>query len=79
MTVSVLWLVLMVPWFGLQCVTVIFPGYTHFLAMRLLKSIVSLDILQIVCLLHMSTTNTLEVQMELFAAPVTSLDADKNA
>ena len=27
-TVSVLWLFLNVPWFGLQCLIVVFPGHT---------------------------------------------------
>ena len=31
MTVSVLWLFLMVPWVGLQCVIVVFPDHTHLL------------------------------------------------
>ena len=30
MTVTVLWLVLMVPWVGLQCMIVVFPDHTHF-------------------------------------------------
>ena len=30
-TVNVMWLFLMVPWVGLQCVIVIFPDHTHFL------------------------------------------------
>ena len=30
MTVSVLWLSLVVPWVGLQCVIVVFSGHTHF-------------------------------------------------
>ena len=30
-TVSVLWMFLMMPWFGLQCVIVIFPDHTHLL------------------------------------------------
>ena len=29
--VSVLWLFLMVPWVGLQCVIVVFPHHTHLL------------------------------------------------
>ena len=29
MTVSVLWLFLMVPWVGLQCVILVFPDHTH--------------------------------------------------
>ena len=29
MTVSVLWLFLTVPWFGLPCVIVVFPDHTH--------------------------------------------------
>ena len=28
-TVNVLWLFLMVPWVGLQCVIVVFPDHTH--------------------------------------------------
>ena len=28
--VSVLWVFLMVPWVGLQCVIVLFPDHTHF-------------------------------------------------
>ena len=28
-TVSVLWLLLAVPWVGLQCVVVAFPGHYH--------------------------------------------------
>ena len=28
-TVIVQWLLLMVPWVGLQCVIVVFPGHTH--------------------------------------------------
>ena len=28
-TVNVMWLFLTVPWVGLQCVIVIFPGHTH--------------------------------------------------
>ena len=31
MTVGVLWLFLMVPWVGLQCVIVVFPGHTRLL------------------------------------------------
>ena len=30
-TINVLWLFLMVPWVGLQCVIVVFPDYTHLL------------------------------------------------
>ena len=30
MTIIALWLFLMVPWAGLQCVIVVFPGHTHF-------------------------------------------------
>ena len=30
-TVNILWLFLTVPWVGLQCVIVAFPGYTHLL------------------------------------------------
>ena len=30
-TVYVLWLFLMVPWVGLQCVMVVFPDHTHLL------------------------------------------------
>ena len=30
-TVNVLWLFLMVPWVGLQCVIVVFPDYTDLL------------------------------------------------
>ena len=30
-TVNVLWLLLTVPWYGLQCVIVVFPDHTHFL------------------------------------------------
>ena len=30
-TVNVLWPFLTVPWFGLECVVVVFPGYTHLL------------------------------------------------
>ena len=30
-TVNVLWLFLMVPWVGLQCVIVVFGDHTHFL------------------------------------------------
>ena len=29
---SVLWLFLMVPWAGLQCVIVVFPGHTYLLS-----------------------------------------------
>ena len=29
-TINILWLFLTVPWFGLQCVTVVFPDHTHF-------------------------------------------------
>ena len=32
MTVSVMWLFLTVWWIGLQCVSVAFPGHTHFLS-----------------------------------------------
>ena len=28
-TVNVLWLFLTVPWVGMQCVLVVFPGHTH--------------------------------------------------
>ena len=31
MTVSVLWLFLMVPWVGLQCVIMVFPDHIHML------------------------------------------------
>ena len=31
MTASVLWPFLVVPWVGLQCVIVVFPGHTHLL------------------------------------------------
>ena len=31
MTVSVLWLLLAMPWVHLQCVIVVFPGHTHLL------------------------------------------------
>ena len=31
MTVSGLWLFLMVPWVGVQCVIVVFPDHTHLL------------------------------------------------
>ena len=35
MSVIALWLFLMVPWVGLQCVIVVFPGNTHcFAAVR---------------------------------------------
>ena len=30
-TINVLWLFLMVPWFGLQYVIVVFPDHTHFI------------------------------------------------
>ena len=30
-TISVLWLFLMVPWVGLECVIVVFPDHTHLL------------------------------------------------
>ena len=30
MIVSVLWLILTVPWVGLQCLIVVIPGHTHF-------------------------------------------------
>ena len=30
-TVDVCWLFLTVPWFGLQCVIVVFPDHTHLL------------------------------------------------
>ena len=30
-TVNVLWLFLMLPWVGLQCVSVVFPDHTHLL------------------------------------------------
>ena len=30
-TVNVLWLFLMVPWVGMQCVILAFPDHTHFL------------------------------------------------
>ena len=30
-TINVLWLFLVVPWVGLQCVIVVFPDHTHFL------------------------------------------------
>ena len=30
-TVSVLWLFLMLPWVGLRCVIVVFPHHTHLL------------------------------------------------
>ena len=30
-TLNVLWLFLMVPWVGLQCVIVVFPDHTHLL------------------------------------------------
>ena len=30
-TMNVLWLFLMLPWFGLQCVTLVFPDHTHLL------------------------------------------------
>ena len=30
-TVTFLWLFLMVPWVGLQCVIVVFPDHTHLL------------------------------------------------
>ena len=30
-TINVLWLFLMVPWVGLQCVIVVFPDHTHLL------------------------------------------------
>ena len=33
-TINVLWLFLTVPWFGLQCVIVIFPDHTHLLLGR---------------------------------------------
>ena len=29
-TINVLWLFLTVPWFGLQCVIVVFPAHTHY-------------------------------------------------
>ena len=35
MTVIVLWLFLMVPWVGLQCVIVLFPDHTHFFCVHL--------------------------------------------
>ena len=38
MTVSVLWLFLMVPWVGLQCVIVVFPDHTHLLLDRAVDS-----------------------------------------
>ena len=31
-TANVLWLFLIVPWVGLQCVIVVFPDHTHFLS-----------------------------------------------
>ena len=31
-TINVMWLFLMVPWNGLQCVIVIFPDHTHLLS-----------------------------------------------
>ena len=31
-TVNVLWVFLTAPWVGLQCVIVVFPDHTHFLA-----------------------------------------------
>ena len=30
-TINVLWLFLMVPWVGIQCVSVVFPDHTHLL------------------------------------------------
>ena len=30
-TINVLWLYLMVPWIGLQCVIVVFPDHAHLL------------------------------------------------
>ena len=30
-TINVLWLFLMVPWVGMQCMIVVFPGHTHLL------------------------------------------------
>ena len=30
-TINVLWLILVVPWVGLQCVIVVFPDQTHLL------------------------------------------------
>ena len=31
-TINLLWLFLTVPWVGLQCVIVVFPGHTHLLS-----------------------------------------------
>ena len=33
-TINVLWLFLMVPWVGLQCVIVVFPDHTHLLFVK---------------------------------------------
>ena len=34
-TTNVLWLFLMVPWVGLQCVIVVFPDHTHLLFQKM--------------------------------------------
>ena len=38
MAVKVLYLFLMVPWVGLQCVILAFPGHTHLLCHMLIES-----------------------------------------
>ena len=35
--INVLWLFLTVPWIGLQCVIMVFPGHTHLLFNSLLR------------------------------------------
>ena len=40
--INVLWLFLMVPWVGLQCVNVVFPDYTHLLCYDLLSDPLSI-------------------------------------
>ena len=35
-TVNFLWILLTVPWVGLQCVIVVFPDHTHFLLLFLI-------------------------------------------
>ena len=40
--INVLWLFLVVPWVGLQCVNVVFPDYTHLLCYSLLSDPLSI-------------------------------------
>ena len=53
-TVNVLWLFLMVPWVGLQCVIVVFPDHTHlFFYTIFIRGYTMYNLKQVICIVHL--------------------------